>query len=95
MSDTRENDSNSKGNHFHRYLQYALPLIKGYKGNEPFHLYLKKYFSANKKHGSRDRKLITALCYGYFRLGEGETKMFFPKRNFLLCQAGKTPKSHG
>ena len=84
MSDTRENDSNSKGNHFHRYLQYALPLIKGYKGNEPFHLYLKKYFSANKKHGSRDRKLITALCYGYFRLGEGVNKDVSPEEKFLL-----------
>ena len=71
MSDTRENDSTSKGNHFHRYLQYAMPLIRDYKGNEPFNLYLKKYFSANKKHGSRDRKLITALCYSYFRLGKG------------------------
>lgn len=84
MSDIRENDSNQKGNHFHRYLQYALPLVKSYKGNEPFHLYLKKYFSANKKHGSRDRKLITALCYGYFRLGEGVKKEVSSEERFLL-----------
>ncbi len=84
MSDIRERDSKPKGNHFHRYLQYALPLIKGYKGNEPFHLYLKKYFSANKKHGSRDRKLITALCYGYFRLGKGVSKDASPDERFLL-----------
>lgn len=84
MSDTRENDSTPKGNHFHRYLQYALPLIKGYKGNEPFNLYLKKYFSANKKHGSRDRKLITALCYGYFRLGNGVKEDAPPEEKLLL-----------
>ena len=84
MIHTGGNHSNEKGNHFHRYLQYALPLIKGYKGNEPFHLYLKKYFSANKKHGSRDRKLITALCYGYFRLGEGVSKDVSPEEKFLL-----------
>ena len=84
MSDTRENDSNPKGNHFHRYVQYALPLVKGYKGNEPFNLYLKKYFSANKKHGSRDRKLITALCYAYFRLGKGVSNDVSPEDKFIL-----------
>ena len=54
-----------------RYLQYAASIITDYKGGEPFHLYLKKYFSANKKHGSRDRKNISNLCYNYFRLGKG------------------------
>jgi 16S rRNA (cytosine967-C5)-methyltransferase len=66
-----ENTSINKGNHFHRYLQYASSLLSNYKGTEPFHLYLKKYFSSNKKHGSRDRKQITGLCYNYFRLGMG------------------------
>lgn len=66
-----ENTSINRGNHFHRYLQYASSLLSNYKGKEPFHLYLKKYFSSNKKHGSRDRKQITGLCYNYFRLGMG------------------------
>jgi 16S rRNA (cytosine967-C5)-methyltransferase len=60
-----------KGNYFHRYLEYASTLLNNYNGKEPFHLYIKRYFSVNKKHGSRDRKLITALCYHYFRLGFG------------------------
>ncbi|HET7117145.1 MAG TPA: Fmu (Sun) domain-containing protein [Hanamia sp.] len=64
-----ELSSTDKGNHFHRYLQYAFGILSKYNGREPFHLYLKKYFSENKKHGSRDRKQITALCYNYFRLG--------------------------
>ena len=32
--------------------------------------FFKKYFAQNKKHGSRDRKLISHLCYCYFRLGK-------------------------
>ena len=47
----------------------ALELIKGYYGATPLHHYLKQYFSENKKHGSRDRKTISHLCYSYYRLG--------------------------
>ncbi len=61
----------SNASHFERYLQYAEGIITSYKGNEPLHLFLKKYFSSNKKHGSRDRKIITSLCFDYFRLGHG------------------------
>lgn len=53
----------------HRYLDYAGSLLESYDGKEPFHLYLKKYFSLHKKHGSKDRKIISSLCYDYFRLG--------------------------
>ncbi len=48
-------------------------MITAYPGGEPFSLYLKKYFAANKKHGSKDRKQISALCYSYFRLGHAGT----------------------
>jgi len=54
-----------------RYVDYAANLILGYNSDEPFHLYLKRYFKANPKHGSRDRKMITSYCYHYFRLGNG------------------------
>lgn len=57
--------------HKERHLRYAAELILAYKGDEPFHLYLKRYFREHKKHGSRDRKNITSLCYHYFRLGNG------------------------
>lgn len=52
------------------YLDTAARLINEYKPPLPFHHYLKKYFTANKKHGSRDRKVISALAYSYFRLGK-------------------------
>jgi 16S rRNA (cytosine967-C5)-methyltransferase len=67
----------------HTYLAVAANLIKGYSAPQPFHLYIKKYFAANKKHGSRDRKTIAALCYVYFRLGkafEGQT----PENKMLM-----------
>ena len=45
----------------------ANKLIAEYQGPTPLALYLKKYFAANKKHGSKDRKSISALCYDHFR----------------------------
>ena len=79
-----QSPSTINGNHFHRYLQYAASILTSYKGNEPFHLFLKKYFSLNKKHGSRDRKLISSLCYNYFRLGYGVSKQTDFRENLLL-----------
>jgi 16S rRNA (cytosine967-C5)-methyltransferase len=52
------------------YLHTSVQILKEYKGEEPFASFLKKFFSANKKYGSRDRKQITHLCYCYFRLGK-------------------------
>jgi 16S rRNA (cytosine967-C5)-methyltransferase len=66
-----EKGGTSHGNHYHRYIEYAAVIINSYRGNESFHLFLKKYFASHKKHGSRDRKLIASLCYNYFRLGFG------------------------
>ncbi|HYG17094.1 MAG TPA: hypothetical protein VEC12_15155, partial [Bacteroidia bacterium] len=54
----------------HTYLDTAVRLANEYKPPLPFHHYLKKYFTANKKHGSRDRKVISALGYSCFRLGK-------------------------
>jgi len=45
----------------------ANKLINEYQGPTPLALYLKKYFAANKKHGSKDRKSISAMCYAHFR----------------------------
>ena len=32
-------------------------------------MYLKKFFKQHKKYGSRDRKIIADLCFGFFRIG--------------------------
>src|SRR5580704_9197720 len=35
----------------------------------PLHTWLKSFFRDNKQMGSRDRKLLSTLVYGYYRLG--------------------------
>lgn len=55
---------------YHAYLETAATLVNDYKGQEPLSSYLKKYFAANRKHGSGDRKAIAHLCYCYFRFGK-------------------------
>jgi 16S rRNA (cytosine967-C5)-methyltransferase len=83
--DKGEITSAEKGNHFHRYFNYAISLLESYDGKEPFHLYLKKYFSTHKKHGSKDRRIITSLCYDYFRLGVGVTSDLDLSEKILLA----------
>ena len=51
------------------YLNTAVRVLDAYQGNEPFAQALKKFFSLDKKYGSRDRKRISHLCYSYFRAG--------------------------
>jgi len=55
---------------FHSYINSTKELLNLYKGEEPLSSFLKKYFSENKKFGSKDRKHISHLCYCYFRLGK-------------------------
>ena len=80
-----EASSYNNGTHVHRYLNYAKSILNEYNGAEPFHLYLKKYFSANKKHGSKDRKQITSLCYDYFRVGFGVSSEISIDEKLLLA----------
>lgn len=55
---------------YHSYLNSAKTIIDSYKGDIPFATFLKKYFNAHKKYGSKDRKQIAALCYNFYRLGK-------------------------
>ncbi len=57
------------------YINSAATILSSYKGEEPFTLCIKKYFSANKKYGSKDRKQISHLCYCYFRSGKALSKL--------------------
>ena len=79
---------------FHSHLNTAVAILKSYKGEIPFHLFLKKYFSSNKKYGSRDRKQITSLCYNYFRLGKAAVNIPAEERILLgtfLCENKPSP----
>lgn len=53
------------GNH----LRYAASIIAAYDGSVPLSAWLKDVFRQNKQMGSRDRKTISELIYGYYRLG--------------------------
>ncbi len=54
---------------YQSYFNTAVSLIRAYDGSVPLVHFLKNYFAQHKKHGSKDRKLIAHLCYGYYRLG--------------------------
>lgn len=55
---------------FYSHLNSAVRLCSTYDGLVPIAVYLKKYFSGNKKFGSKDRKQISHLFYCFFRLGK-------------------------
>lgn len=57
---------------FHSYINTATKLIETYKGDKPFAVYIKQFFSENKKYGAKDRRQISSLCYNYFRIGFSE-----------------------
>lgn len=55
---------------YYSYLNSAAQVLQQYGGNEPLASFLKKFFAASRKYGSRDRKHIAHLCYCFFRLGK-------------------------
>lgn len=52
------------------YLNTAKLIIQLYDGSIPFTSFLKNFFRTNKKYGSKDRKEISSICFGYFRCGK-------------------------
>jgi len=80
--------------YIHHHIVVAEKLIKDYTYNTPFSVYLKDYFSKNKKHGSKDRKSITHLCYTCFRIGKCLLKEDFQTRlkvAIYLCNNSMPP----
>lgn len=75
--------------HAFSYLSSATSVVASYKGEEPFNFCIKRYFAANKKFGSRDRKTISNLCYNYFRtfhLWQHEKTEEAIIKSFFLCE---------
>lgn len=52
------------------YALIAEQILAAYQYPEPLSLFLKKHFKANKKYGSRDRKIIAQIIYDHLRLGK-------------------------
>jgi len=63
-----------------KHIQVVEKLINGYNNSLPYSVYLKDYFSKNKKHGSKDRKSISHLSYTFFRLGNCLAELEFNTR---------------
>lgn len=77
---------------FQSYFNTAITLIQGYNGTQPLVHYLKQYFSTEKKHGAKDRKYISHLCYCYYRLGHALKELTLKERlRIALFFAEKTP----
>ena len=53
------------------HLNTATQLIQQYRGEEPLPHFLKGFFGAHKKFGSKDRKRISHLCYVFYRVCRG------------------------
>lgn len=71
---------------FYSYLNTATGIIKNYSGDLPLSVFLKSFFSVNKKYGSKDRKQIAHICYCYFRLGKITDKFSINSNDALLKQ---------
>lgn len=70
-------------------FNHVLTLLKDYDPTTPFHHSIKNYFRQQKQLGSRDRRLISSLCYNYFRIGKSFGNFSLEQKvtlsNFLLC----------
>jgi 16S rRNA (cytosine967-C5)-methyltransferase len=54
---------------FHIYREEAIRLLQNYNCGEPFSAYIKKELAKDRRKGSRDRKIITDICFRFFRIG--------------------------
>jgi 16S rRNA (cytosine967-C5)-methyltransferase len=66
-----------------RYVVSAENIISRYDGTLPLNHYLKQFFAADKKYGSKDRKAISHACYCFYRLGK--SLMDLPVRERIIA----------
>ncbi len=73
---------------FYSYINTAKAILSLYKGDIPFNAFLKSFFSKEKKYGSSDRRMISSLCYNYFRTDKAITNKTTEERlltSLFLC----------
>ena len=75
--------SESPNRHIFAHLRSAEQILSHYPGEEPFPLYLRAFFRSNPKFGSRDRRVVSGLCYDSFRIGRTLTDA--PLRERILA----------
>jgi 16S rRNA (cytosine967-C5)-methyltransferase len=74
---------------FDNQLRYAVQIIDTYQGEIPLHAWLKDFFRVHPQMGSRDRRIVSAMVYGHYRLGHA-IKTHSPEKRVIaglfLCQ---------
>jgi 16S rRNA (cytosine967-C5)-methyltransferase len=74
---------------FDNQLRYAVQIIDTYQGEIPLHVWLKDFFRVHPQMGSRDRRIVSTMVYGHYRLGHA-VKMHSPEKRIIaglfLCQ---------
>ncbi|HEY4207674.1 MAG TPA: Fmu (Sun) domain-containing protein [Puia sp.] len=68
---------------FDNQLRYARTIIDSYQGEMPLHVWLKDFFRQHRQMGSRDRKTVAGLVYGFYRLGHSAREMGLEDRMLL------------
>ena len=74
---------------FHSYINTSLTILESFNGDKPFAIFIKQFFTANKKYGAKDRRQITSLCYNFFRLGFASVSLKKSEKMILavfLCE---------
>ena len=74
--------------HHRSHLATAVKVLQTHKVGEPLVHHLKRFFAADKKYGSQDRKQISALCYNFYRLGNAKNSETIEERIIIatfLC----------
>ena len=54
---------------FDNQLRYGTTIIASYQGEMPLHTWLKNFFRERKQMGSTDRRVVSNMVYGFYRLG--------------------------
>lgn len=75
---------------WYSYLNSTKEILGQYRGAEPFHIFLKHYFSQHKKFGGRDRKMVAHLCYAFFRMGKALPEEAVEEKILLALFLGST-----
>ena len=74
---------------FYSHINSAKKILDTYQGDKPFSIFLKLFFSSNKKYGAKDRKSIASLCFHYFRMGMTFTDIAIEEKMLVatfLCE---------
>lgn len=79
---------------YHSYLASAIKVIESYIPGKPLSIHLKSFFASDKKYGSADRRIISSLCYIYFRTGKAFGKLTIEEKilfGLFLCEKKTDP----